>query len=712
MIGQLSSDAGIALVVPAYFVCAGILLYTGIVAAILGTHRGRAPLHLAFAATCVFSAGITLALASYYLASSIAGGVEALRWSSAMSVLFLYALCVFVGVYTEARGMGRIYAAMGALAALFVAATFALPFGTRYSEVHSFNYIHLPWGESLFHINATISYWNSAIRLASLAAFVWSVWRLMGLYRRGQRRDAMVLAAYLALLFAASIHGGVVDRGWSQSFHSAPIALVGLALLMSVNLGMRLREQNAELARVAEELRAENQRRREAEARIRERAFTDPLTGLPNRLFLQERVAALIELGAEGAHGALICCDLDHFKVVNDALSHAVGDELLREVAARFQEVARTEAAVVRMGGDQFMLVLERVHATEAEARARVELLAAEVARQLSRPLGGGGRSFNLSASIGVATFAARGSSAGEAIGRAEMALQHAKRRGRNNIQAFVPALQRDAAERFGIVEGLRHAIENGELTLHYQPYLDQDGRAVGAEALMRWTSRARGPIAPSTFIPVAEETGLIHVIGEWSLREGCRRLARWKRDGIAFGGHLSINVSPWQLARPEFVERLAEIVEESGIDPSQLTLEITESAVLFDVHETVAKLREIRPTGVRIALDDFGTGYSSLALIKDLPLDAIKIDQSFVRHLHAGANRHLIRVVVAIGAELGVQVIAEGVESQADRDALVALGCTHLQGYHFAKPMPEGHFIEWLRARSPAETLVKHLSV
>jgi EAL domain-containing protein (putative c-di-GMP-specific phosphodiesterase class I) len=209
----------------------------------------------------------------------------------------------------------------------------------------------------------------------------------------------------------------------------------------------------------------------------------------------------------------------------------------------------------------------------------------------------------------------------------------------------------------------------------------------------------------------VAEETGLIHALGEWSLREGCGCLARWHAAGAAFDGHLSINVSPWQLARPDFVDRLCETLEATRVEPGHLTLEITESAVLFDVSETVAKLKQIRPLGVRIALDDFGTGYSSLALIKDLPLDAIKIDQSFVRHLEEGANKHLIRVAVAIGAELGLEIIAEGVETAAEVEALAGLGCTRLQGYFLGRPMPAAQFEAWLASRAAGMPLAERVS-
>ena len=711
VIGQLSSDSGIAIIVPAYFVCAGILLYTGIVSAILGMYRGRAPVHLAFAATCFLSALISVASASYYLATSMHGGIEAQRWVVAAAAMFMLALFVFVGIYTEASGMGRTYAGATLITAVFVVASFTLPNGARWASVQSYGWNYMPWGESLFRIDGEMGAWHYAMRAASVAVMAWTVTRLLKLYRTGRRRDALVLAIYIVAIFASSVEGAMIDRGWLNTFHTVPIALVGLALLMSVSLGIRMREENLKLEDIAARLAEENDRRREAEARIRERAFTDGVTGLRNRMFVQDKLCGLIDFGPEKAHGAVLLCDFDHFKVVNDALTHTVGDDLLREAALRLTRLAGVEASVVNMGADAFMIVPDRLFDEEAHAQARIEDIAREATRELSRPFVIGDRSVSLTASAGVATFASRTGTATEVIGRAEMALERAKKRGRNNIQIFVPSLQSESAERFRVVEGLRHAIDAGELSLHYQPLVDTSGRLVGAEALMRWNSRAMGAVPPSTFIPVAEETGLIHALGEWSLREGCTRLAKWRANGTHFDGHLSVNVSPWQLARPEFVDCLCETLEATHVEPGHLTLEITESAVLFDVNETVAKLRQIRPLGVRIALDDFGTGYSSLALIKDLPLDAIKIDQSFVRHLNEGANKHLIRVVVAIGAELGLEIIAEGVESAAEVDALAALGCTRLQGFFLGRPMPAAQFEKWLADRQPGLVLAKQVS-
>ncbi len=327
-----------------------------------------------------------------------------------------------------------------------------------------------------------------------------------------------------------------------------------------------------------------------------------------------------------------------------------------------------------------------------------IEALAAQLARELGQPLKLDQQMLNVSASMGIATFSAAETSSNDILAFANMALHEAKRRGRNNVQSFVPRLRENAEARYRMVDGLRRAIEQGDLALHYQPQVGRDGQMVGAEALARWNSPQTGDVLPAAFIPRAEETGLIHLLGEWTLREGCEQLAAWDRESVPFRGHLSINVSPWQLARPNFVSRLREIVEASGVDPHRIMLEITESAVLYDVGETVAKLKEIRPLGVRIALDDFGTGYSSLSIIKDLPLDAIKIDQSFVRNLDDGATKHLIRVIVAIGHELGLDVVAEGVETEADRATLGELGCRILQGYLFCRPLASAPFAAWVR--------------
>ena len=700
--GALSSTTGIALVVPGYFICAGILMFAAVVAVLVGLYRGRASIYVAFAAACLASSGTAVATASYYLADSVAGAVAAQRWLATCTLMVTASLVAFIALYTDARGQRGSIAAMGTAIAILVVANHVLPVGLRYESVENFAWLHLPWGESIFRVEGTAGSWSLAYRAITAIVAGWALWQLAKFYRAGHRRAAALVAFCLFVLLLASLQGALIDFGVLRTFHYSGFALVGLALLAGAGLVVRLHEQNRELQATAAQLHAENELRREAEAAIRERAYRDGLTGLPNRAFVHDHlVPFLIGGGAAPAFGAVLVLDLDHFKVVNDGLSHEVGDELLREVSARLRTVAPPQAMLARVGGDEFMIALAETSSDEDEVRSRIEIVADQVTRIFAQPLGVAERAMNLFASIGVATFEVPGTNPAEILQRAGMALNSAKKRGRNNVQRFVPGLQRDAAERFRVVEGLRRAVDRNELTLRYQPIVLSDGRAAGAEALMRWHPPG-GEVSPARFIPVAEETGLIHALGEWSLREGCLRLAGWRREGHPFRGCLSINVSPWQLARPDFAARTRAIVEASGIEPSSLCLEITESAVLVDVEETVAKLRELRPMGLRIALDDFGTGYSSLALLKDLPLDAIKIDQAFVRRLDEGANQHLIRIMVAIGTELGLDIVAEGIETETERERLADLGITRMQGYLFGRPMPADEYLRWLAEHAP----------
>ena len=697
--GTISPGGEIALVVPGHFVCAGILFYTAIVAAVMGAYRARAPASLAFAAVCLGASAYTVATAAYYVSETVPGAVEAVRWQFACAVLIVLSLLAFIAYYTGAQRMGRWFALAGAIASVYLVADFALPLGVRFSSIASSRHVVLPWGERIFHIEGHVSAWNVVFRLLLLVLLAWAVRRLIAQYRAARRREAIYLAVYLLGLFAASIQSALIDWGAIETFNVIGFAFTGLSLFIVVKLLMDLREQNLELERGSLELAAENERRREAQAEMWRRAYRDPLTGLANRMLIVEQLGLMCD-GSDGAYGAVLHVNLDHFKVVNDGLSPEVGDAVLREVARRLVEGAGDRALVARVGGDEFVAVLHPLLESEARALEAIERLAADFARRIAEPLRLGEQVLNIGASMGIAAFAATEGAPQDVLAYASMALREAKRRGRNTMQLFEPRLRENAEARYRMVEGLRRAIEQEELALHYQPQVGPGGEIVGAEALARWHSPQSGEVLPTAFIPLAEETGLIHALGEWTLRRGCEQLAAWQREGVPFHGHVSINVSPWQLARPNFVARLRDIVAASGVDPHRVMLEITESAVLYDVGETVAKLKEIRPLGVRIALDDFGTGYSSLSIIKDLPLDAIKIDQSFVHNLSDGATRHLVRVIVAIGEELGLDVVAEGVETEGDLAGLRALGCGILQGYLFCRPLAPGQFAAWIRTR------------
>ena len=286
------------------------------------------------------------------------------------------------------------------------------------------------------------------------------------------------------------------------------------------------------------------------------------------------------------------------------------------------------------------------------------------------------------------------------------MALYRAKNRGRGNTQFYLPDLLAAATSRLHLEEGLRHVINNDELKLHFQPQLDADGKMIGAEALLRWRHPEMGDIPPATFIPVAEETGLIHTIGRWVLDQACSSLNAWTQAGLPFRGHLSINVCPWQFVRPDFVTQIQECINYHQVDPRRLMLELTETALLYDLEDTIAKLKSLRDLGLQISMDDFGTGYSSLAYLKDLPLDQIKIDRAFVSELKDTDKHPLVETMIAIGQHMHLAVIAEGVETEMQRQVLVELGCANFQGFLFSVPLPESEFSEWL-VRNGAATKI-----
>ncbi|MGH8581259.1 MAG: EAL domain-containing protein [Gammaproteobacteria bacterium] len=446
-----------------------------------------------------------------------------------------------------------------------------------------------------------------------------------------------------------------------------------------------------------------------AEAQIHRMAYQDGLTELANRVSLQEHLGQVLEQsGRSGNQGAMLLIDLDHFKTINDALGHDVGDDVLRAVARRLSGTVRERGFLARLGGDEFVVVMAGLSPDEVEAAAAADALAREIATRLADPIVLGERVFNVGASIGAALFQDGHVAGPDLLRRADIALYRAKNLGRGNVQFFLPALQAVADQRLRLERELRAALANRELELYFQPQVTAAGQVFGAEALLRWRHPELGVVSSSKFIPVAEETGLIHTIGEWVLRQACERLAAWSRAGTGLAGYLTINVSPWQFARRDFVQSIRALIAEQGIDPARLVLELTESALLYDVHETIEKLAALRSGGLKVSLDDFGTGYSSLAYLKDLPLDILKIDKAFVDELETEQKYPIVDTIITLGRHMNLMVIAEGVETTAQRDLLVNLGCNGFQGYLFCRPLPEDEFLRWnmLNTRVPTENI------
>lgn len=430
--------------------------------------------------------------------------------------------------------------------------------------------------------------------------------------------------------------------------------------------------------------------RKQSEEAIHRLAFYDALTALPNRSLLQERLAQSMSLSARsGKYGALMFIDLDNFKTLNDTQGHDIGDLLLQEVARRLAHNVRESDTVARLGGDEFVVALESLNSIAQEAAAQAETISEKIRNALSHPYQLGGIEHHSSPSIGVSLFRGHQSSLDEVLKQADLAMYQAKASGRNKVCFFDPEMQAKMEYRAELEQDLRASLRQQQLLLYYQMQVDDSGLVIGAEALLRWQHPQRGMVSPAQFISLAEEIGLILPIGDWVIEQACVQLKRWERDPAMRDIRLSVNVSARQLSQPYFVELIKETVEQTGIRASHLKLELTESFILNDIDEAIEKMLELRAIGVRFAMDDFGTGYSSLAYLTRLPLEQLKIDQSFVRGVASDKNSQvMVRTIINIAQNFGLEIVAEGVETDKQLAFLRQYGCGKFQGYLFGRPV------------------------
>ncbi|RYF52283.1 MAG: GGDEF and EAL domain-containing protein [Comamonadaceae bacterium] len=422
----------------------------------------------------------------------------------------------------------------------------------------------------------------------------------------------------------------------------------------------------------------------------------DPLTGLPNRGLLYAQLEqAITEMGLRDASLAVVIVDIDRFRQVNDSLGQVVGDALLREVAQRLTGAVRGGDVVGRLAGDQFMVVLP-----QCDAKG-VEVVSKHLRDQLVRPCSFNAVEIKPSVSVGISLYPDNGRDIDTLVKHAEFALSLAKESGRSGIHFFSPVLKRLATDRRDLEQALHVALEQGGLSLHYQPQVSMDGAVLrGVEALARWHDPQRGVISPDVFVSIAEDGGMIDQLGEWALLEGCSQLAKWRAQGLAVPS-VSVNLSPTNFQNVELPEIIGRTLALHGLVPADLTLEMTESVMMGKRAETMHTLTALFDMGVRLSMDDFGTGYSSLGHLRRIPVSELKLDRSFVTGLeNDDASRTLASAIIRIGDSLGMSVVAEGVETAAQRDFLLEQGCLIAQGYFFSRPLTAENFGTWLRAR------------
>jgi len=439
--------------------------------------------------------------------------------------------------------------------------------------------------------------------------------------------------------------------------------------------------------------------RKQSEREIHQLAFYDPLTRLPNRRLLMDRVQQALAVSARsGRYGALMLLDLDDFKKLNDSKGHDIGDLLLCEVARRLRGAVREGDTVARLGGDEFVVVLEELSANISEAAAQAERVAEKIRDVLNEPYLLQGSRHHSSPSIGLTLYRGHLEAIENLLKFADIAMYHSKRAGRNTISFYDPAMQATIDSRLELESELDTALQEQQFLLYYQVQVDALQRPLGAEVLLRWKHPRRGLVSPAEFIPLAEETGQIVAMGLWALQTACLQLKAWQQNALTRDLTLAVNVSAKQFRKADFVDQVRRVLLETGVRPSLLKLELTESTVLQDVEDAISKMRELKLMGISFSMDDFGTGYSSLQYLKRLPLDQIKIDQSFVRDITSDPNdAAIVQTIIAMTQALGLNVIAEGVETPEQQAFLEQRGCHHFQGYLFGKPCTIAAFEDFL---------------
>ncbi len=441
--------------------------------------------------------------------------------------------------------------------------------------------------------------------------------------------------------------------------------------------------------------------RKKSQDDIHRLAFFDVLTGLPNRRLLMDRIDKLLASSERGAtYSAVMFIDLDRFKTINDARGHAIGDALLRNAAERLSQLMRKADTVARIGGDEFVVLLghlaHELHGATHAASTVAEKIRAAIGRDFEIE----GQTYNSTASIGVTMLPRGGQSAQDLLREADTAMYRAKAEGRNGIAFYETAMQAELERRLSMERDLAAALAAGQLQMHVQAQVDRGGRAVGGELLMRWPLADGQMVPPAVFIPVAEESGLIVELGAWALRQACAAVLTLERAGLAMP--LSVNVSPTQFRQADFVDVVQRTLADSGAPAALLVLEVTEGLLIDKMDQTIERMHQLAALGLRFSIDDFGTGYSSLAYLKKMPLYELKIDRSFIMDTPDDANsRALVQSILAMAGHLGLRVVAEGVETQAQADFLVAHACNCMQGYLYARPMPLAALIERLQGKT-----------
>ena len=685
------------LFVPLLWIGCGISLFAGVQFCVFGLMRRQERVFLAFGVLCLLVGIYMLFSAQWYHAQSVTVLAGIARFEMGIICLIYPVFIWFLGLYTYRPALSNFLLFVILFYGLLFVINLSAPYSFLYESIAMDDPIRLPWGEvvSSFKLKTAAIAWP--YYAVTYSIFAWSFIRCVSLWRDRHKSRAVAITVYLTLQMLAILHAELIDNLNLRSVYLGEFAFIGLVMLVTTSMVFELRSRSVDLEENIASLQSETVRRKEYEQQLSYIAYHDYLTELPNRRALTEQLQIAIAHCAEtNTLGAMLIIDLDHFKMINDSLGHELGDQLLQLVAQRLKNINPDIEQPIRLGGDEFAVLRRGLPQNEDLAEAETMEFARGLSSEIVKPYRVAEHELVIGASIGIAVFGGQSRGISEIMRRADMALYRAKSAGRNSIDVFAPKLKREADRRLAIERNLRAAIEHGEIELHFQPQVDSQENTVGAEVLSRWRHPELGSVPPVQFIPAAEESGLIHALGEYVLWQACQNIKKWKTINPNYATRLSINVSPWQIEKPGFTKMVKNVLDTSGVDPRLILIEITESTFMRDFQRVSETIRELNAYGIAFSIDDFGTGYSALAWLKKLSLNEIKIDKMFIHDMLLGSGDKIIDTILAIARNTAMRVVAEGVETVEQRMALESLGCRFFQGFLFSPALPEAGFLSW----------------